>query len=383
MTTLSKRTQLLTASLLLLSSTATLASDPICRSATSDEDGDGWGWENNRSCIVDTGASSTVVSNATVTSGGHAICSSAAADPDGDGWGWENNDSCIVGTSSTASPPTTNTDTSTSDTTGNNGPAICSSASADPDGDGWGWENNDSCIVATGSSSNSTPVASVPAPVVQTPAVTRILAVGDSITHGTSRGPAASYRRPFIDLLNAGSCRYQMTGSQTGNHFHNLFVSPHEGYNGHTADHILNGFNDNAGNNEGISVTTTRYQPQVVLLHIGSNDMRLGQNINETIGEIDQVISVALATGSAPTVFVANLIPWYSNTTVGANVKTLGDQIEAYVTQLNNPRVRLVDVRTGYQRSMMLSDGAHPNPAGEQHIANRFFAAYNSAGFCR
>lgn len=65
---------------------------PACASAASDPDGDGWGWENNKSCVVNKSASST-----------YPTCASAASDPDGDGWGWENNKSCMVaaGTGST------------------------------------------------------------------------------------------------------------------------------------------------------------------------------------------------------------------------------------------------------------------------------------------
>jgi cellulose binding protein with CBM10 domain len=57
---------------------------PYCASAASDPDKDGWGWENNMSCIV------------RPTTTGYPICASAASDPDKDGWGWENNKSCIV-----------------------------------------------------------------------------------------------------------------------------------------------------------------------------------------------------------------------------------------------------------------------------------------------
>ena len=341
--------KLIAASLLLSASTATLA-NPICSSAATDQDGDGWGWENNQSCIVqsDTGTPAVV-----------PACSSAAADSDGDGWGWENNDRCIV-------------------------TPVCTSADVDPDGDGWGWENNNSCIVATGST-GTPPVTTDPAPtppVMEIPVATRIMAAGDSITHGVTRGSAASYRKPFIALLEANSCQFAMTGSQTGNHFHNTFVSPHEGYSGHTADHMLNGRNDSAGNNNGIRASVGRYQPHVVLLHIGSNDMRLGQNIGETVGEIGQIISTALASDSAPMVLVANVIPWYSNAATRTSVASLGDQIETYVARLNNPRVKLVDVRTGYRPSMMLEDMVHPNSTGEKHIADRFFAVYKNAGFC-
>jgi len=111
--------------------------------------------------------------------------------------------------------------------------------------------------------------------------------------------------------------------------------------------------------------------------------MNGNQSVSETIGEIDQIISIALAADSTPTVLVANLIPWLRDASVDARVESLGDQLEAYVDQLNIPRVKIVDVRTGYRPSMMLGDLIHPNSAGEKHIADRFFAMYNNSGFCR
>jgi len=80
-----------------------------CSSAASDEDGDGWGWENNRSCIVRSDAATTQQQQQT-QSGSIPICSSASVDNDNDGWGWENNKTCIVGDSGSApaevTPPT-------------------------------------------------------------------------------------------------------------------------------------------------------------------------------------------------------------------------------------------------------------------------------------
>ena len=54
-----------------------------CRDAGSDQDGDGWGWEDGRSCKV---------------SGNQQmdVCRLSGSDSDGDGWGWENGRSCIV-----------------------------------------------------------------------------------------------------------------------------------------------------------------------------------------------------------------------------------------------------------------------------------------------
>ncbi len=87
---------------------------PTCASSNSDPDGDGYGWENEKSCIVVT------------------HCASAGSDADGDGFGWENNRSCIV------LKKTNNT----------RFPTCAAGAASDPDGDGYGWENNATCVVA-------------------------------------------------------------------------------------------------------------------------------------------------------------------------------------------------------------------------------------------
>ncbi|OED37251.1 hypothetical protein AB833_24155 [Chromatiales bacterium (ex Bugula neritina AB1)] len=56
------------------------------------------------------------------------LCSPDAIDPDGDGWGWENGKSCKIGELKPAHPD-------------------CQSPNSDPDGDGFGWENNATCKV--------------------------------------------------------------------------------------------------------------------------------------------------------------------------------------------------------------------------------------------
>lgn len=121
---------------------ATAAITPICASAASDSDGDGYGWENNASCIVASESGTEpptreTTQAATQASGGSApVCQSADSDTDGDGYGWENNASCLVN----GSPSFTNSG-------GTSGEVICASAASDTDGDGWGWENSQSCRV--------------------------------------------------------------------------------------------------------------------------------------------------------------------------------------------------------------------------------------------
>ena len=385
---------------------------PVCTLATSDPDNDGWGWEFGQSCVTINPAiaNPTIAATPTATTG-TPTCSSADLDDNNDGWGWENNASCVVSANANNVASASAATTTTTNSISNDGPPECIAASSDHDNDGWGWENNASCVV-TSSSSNTAPGGNLStASATQTPTAVpvcsrsvidensdgwawennqscsmppalvhplKVMAVGDSITHGV-RGQT-SYRLPLNTLLTQAGCGYQFVGSQASNYQHNGFNSPHESYTGHTADQFLTGHTDHAGANAGITQSMQSFDPNVVLLHIGTNDMRLGQSIDTTLSEIDQIIAAIHQHNPSAIVFVANVIPWYL--AAQPQVQALGDRIEAYVAQLANSQVRLVDVRTGYTPAMMISDQAHPNATGDTHIANAFFNAYNSAGIC-
>ncbi|MEM7257953.1 MAG: carbohydrate-binding domain-containing protein [Pseudomonadota bacterium] len=373
-----------------------LAATPACQTTDSDSDGDGWGWENNQSCRV-TGTS-TGSDNAT---GNNNACSSSDSDPDGDGWGWENNQSCRV-------TQTTDGSDSQSDAAGT---PDCVAANSDPDNDGWGWENGRSCRVTDDSEDAAAPEETPTAPentevaecsdsvvddnndgwgwennqscriqTTTTPTVTlKVMPVGDSITHG--HRSVSSYHKPLEALFDDNNCNFQYVGSQLKNFAYDGYRAPHEGYSGHTADHFLTGNNNTAGDNRGINDSMVRYNPDVVLLHIGSNDMNRGDSVDGTVSEIDKIVDIIHQQNSRTIVLLANVIPWYG--TPQQRVTSLGSKIQAYINQLADNRVKLVDVRSGYTRSMMVPDGVHPNATGEAHIADAFFDAYEKAGLCR
>ena len=133
------------------------AQRPVCSSPSFDSDGDGFGWENNQTCLV-TSASTTgnnTNSSGNSGSGGSSlpVCSSASSDPDNDGFGFENNRSCRV-TSSSSSSNSSTASSSGSSSSGSSLP-VCASAASDPDNDGFGFENNRSCRVTSASGSQS------------------------------------------------------------------------------------------------------------------------------------------------------------------------------------------------------------------------------------
>ncbi|MFI8258819.1 cellulase family glycosylhydrolase [Streptomyces filamentosus] len=71
---------------------------PYCLDGgSSDPDGDGWGWEAGRSCVVRGSAADTGGTTGGTAPNGYPYClNGGSSDPDGDGWGWENNRSCVV-----------------------------------------------------------------------------------------------------------------------------------------------------------------------------------------------------------------------------------------------------------------------------------------------
>jgi lysophospholipase L1-like esterase len=179
--------------------------------------------------------------------------------------------------------------------------------------------------------------------------------------------------------MDEADCNFEMVGSQKTNYRHDKLVSPHEGYSGHRVDFFLNGRDNNAGNNEGIATALRRHSPDIVMLFLGTNDILAGQGISQTVAELDQVIGLVLDAGAS--VFVANVTPVY-RTGVQADIDEYSDQIEAYVAQLANPMVTLIDVRSGFKRTHVVDDDLHPTDAGDALIADAFFTGVQDTGYC-
>ena len=144
------------------------AQPPACSSASFDSDGDGFGWENNQTCLV-TSPSTTNNDQNLSNSGGSSIpaCRSAASDPDGDGFGFENNQSCRVTNDAGSQQNVPSVSAAANGNTSSSSHPECRSSATDTDNDGFGFEDGRSCRV-TGN--NTAPVttpdtAAAPPPV--------------------------------------------------------------------------------------------------------------------------------------------------------------------------------------------------------------------------
>ncbi len=215
----------------------------------------------------------------------------------------------------------------------------------------------------------------------------RVLPLGDSITRGTQGD--TSYRYELENLMGQDGCTYDMVGPFTNNG--SSYNGSYAAWSGARTDTFVRW------------VTSDRYvktlmedhTPDIVLVHLGSNDINQGQpvtgaynsnGLGGTVAEIEEVVTKIWNENANAEIFVANVIPWLGssgNSNVTSDMEFLGDEIEAWVAAEADSRLHLVDVRSGFQSgSMFLSDLIHPNAAGSAHIANAFWGKMTTEGVC-
>jgi len=212
----------------------------------------------------------------------------------------------------------------------------------------------------------------------------RIMAVGDSITHGVSG--ASSYRKPLIGLLQASGCDFEMVGSMTHNLPDTGFVSPHEAYSGHRTDSFLTGHQSSFGINEGISQSMMQFMPGLVLMKLGTNDIIQNRDVDNVIANIDQIVALIFDAVPEARVIIATLVPYFKSTDpdddVNMRLEQFSNALDAWAVQAANPLVDLIDTREGFTADMMLPDLVHPDDSGDESIAAKFHQSISDNNLC-
>lgn len=195
----------------------------------------------------------------------------------------------------------------------------------------------------------------------------RIMPLGDSITQSDAEHD--SYRRPLFHALSQSrpSTAIDFVGGLSTNHRgappHPDFDLDHEGHWGFRVDEIL----------ERLPEWLEAHRPDVVLVHLGSNDVFQREPIDETMRELSELVETILTARPSATVFVAKIIP---TTTPAVNARI--DELNARLSRLESDypgAVRIVDQHAGFSAARMTHDGVHPNEEGEHHMAERWLEA--------
>lgn len=215
------------------------------------------------------------------------------------------------------------------------------------------------------------------------PAQTRLLPLGDSITHGGQSH--ASWRYALWDSLRAGGYAVDFVGTQVeifGGDPPNLawypeylgaFDRDHEGHWGWRTDQI----------DAIVAGVAAAAQPDVVLMHLGTNDV--GQQGAAGVANADanlrSIIGRLRAERPDVRVLLAQVVPIGPGTSYSANaphVSALNAAIAAIAADSTRPgsAIRVVDQFTGFDTATLVqTDGLHPNVAGEARLAARWMEA--------
>ena len=195
----------------------------------------------------------------------------------------------------------------------------------------------------------------------------KIMPLGDSITESTAGMP--TYRYFLWHLAQEAGYRIDFVGSMNGAHdgppSNTNFDMDHEGHWGWRADEVLARLPEWAAS----------ASPDIVLLHIGHNDICQGQTIDSTINEVSSTIDVLRTTNPRVAILLAQNIAsrWPCHQRLPEFVARLPALADAKSTA-ESP-VTIVDQHSRFDPATMTWDDQHPNERGESQMAERWFDA--------
>ena len=236
--------------------------------------------------------------------------------------------------------------------------------------------------------------STTPTPAIQ---LGTILPLGDSITWGYEHKSPASggYRSRLYTKLSAASASFTYAGSEIDTKPSPLQaanLTRHEGHGAFRTDQIagnllgvVNGTNVSSNNGghwlDGTSAHPAVY-PQIVLLHIGTNDILQKVAPATAAANLEKIIKTLTDTRPTAKVFVSTIIPMQDAPKMPA-LKAYNQLLKNVVTKYKNlgKKVVLVDMyaqfvdASGNVRTGLYSDPVHPNRTGYDKIGDTWSAA--------
>jgi lysophospholipase L1-like esterase len=201
----------------------------------------------------------------------------------------------------------------------------------------------------------------------------KILPLGDSITHGLQSSDDAGYRSQLFKLIVAASQNVTFTGSlsngpsQVSN---KTFPKNHEGHDGYTVESGYSTYGT-PGISSLIPSPAFNTIPDIVLLHIGTNDLTSSNSKSTTSDRLDTELGRIVNAAPNALIVVAKLVPlgYSSSDWDNYNAKIPGI-VQAHVAKGQH----MVMVDMSQLPSSQLS-GVHPNDQGYAYMANIWYAA--------
>ena len=196
----------------------------------------------------------------------------------------------------------------------------------------------------------------------------KVLPFGDSITDGIgSPSPGGGYRVDLFSRAVMAGKKLTFVGQQLNGPTTvagMTFPRRHAGFSGYTIAQIT------AAN---IFDPAIGMGPNIVLLHIGTNDLNM--NMSGASQRLETLIDKLTTMAPNALIVVAKLIPLPGNGMITAYNNAIGPIVQARIAA--GKHVVLVDQFTGFPTSE-LPDNIHPNAAGYVRMAGVWYAAISN-----
>ena len=205
-----------------------------------------------------------------------------------------------------------------------------------------------------------------------------ILPLGDSITGGTPY----TYRYELYKTLRSANLPFEFIGSQSNtNHYPGDWDAQNEGHSGWTTQDIL----EHLGR-----YWIHTYTPDIVLLHLGTNDIAEiafsmmnpfvdDLTIENSIESLIKIITLLREKNQNVVIYLAKILPMIvpdSQNKFPSLVASLNQGIQSIASNLStkNSPIHLVDMNSDFGEED-LYDGVHPSEAGATKMAQKWASA--------
>jgi lysophospholipase L1-like esterase len=212
-------------------------------------------------------------------------------------------------------------------------------------------------MVLVGVGAGAVPVqrsaAAVPVPA---PVVLRVMPLGASSTVGSGSPETAGYRGPLEALLARDGVAVDMVGSQHSGPASVPDVD-YEGYSGLTLEDMR----------PRVADWVRRARPDVVLLHMGTNDLLKGASAEKSVRRLEDVLTQIVTVSDAHVVVAGVWAPLPGEARDRAEFNRLSAALVADFRRRGHS-MRYLDVSEPLEADE-LADGLHPNATGYRLIA--------------